>query len=190
MPQNAGPTRNRNRFVSRTNIPRGDSPTSRELANCAMTSFAGFYSSSEVLSYSAPQFPIDDASIVERIVKGVLTETLTKLHNLLTWKDGWNGYDALAPDPKAVSHAEDWIVGLFLETANLGRPWIQPNVVADADGNVVFEWWNGKKKLTVYIGENSAEYVQVWGIDIHSEMADGDAEPVSSRRTLWLWLAN
>lgn len=190
MPQAASPTRNRSRFVVRISMPRGYSPTNKELANCAMASFAGFYSSSEVLSYYALQFPIDDAIIVERIVKEVLTETLTKLRNLLVWKDGWNGYDAVAPDPVAVSHAEDWIVELFLEVANLGLPWIQPNVVADADGNVVFEWWNDKKKLTVYIEENNAEYVQVWGLDIHSEMANGDAEPASTRRTLWLWLAN
>lgn len=72
----------------------------------------------------------------------------------------------------------------------MGRVWIKPNVIADANGDVVFEWWYGKKKLTVYIGDESAEYVQVWGTDVESEMSDGDAEPVSKCRALWLWLAS
>ncbi len=113
-----------------------------------------------------------------------------KLRNLLTLSAGWNGYDSLAPNPDAVAHAENWIVRLFLEVADLGRVWIKPNVIADAEGEVVFEWWHGNKKLTVYIGDDSAEYVQVWGTDRHSEMSDGDAEPISMCRSLWLWLTS
>ena len=119
-----------------------------------------------------------------------LKETLTKLRNLLTWSAGWNGYDSLAPSSDAVLHAENWIVRLFLEVADLGLTWIQPNVIADANGDVVFEWWHGKKKLTVYIEDESAEYVQVWGTNIHSEMSNGDAEPISTCRSLWLWLVS
>jgi len=63
-------------------------------------------------------------------------------------------------------------------------------VIADAHGDVVFEWWHGKKKLTVYIEDESAEYVQVWETDIHSEMSNGDAEPIGTRRSLWLWLVS
>jgi hypothetical protein len=66
--------------------------------------------------------------------------------------------------------------------------WIQPNVIADAHGDVIFEWWHGKKKLTVYIEDKSTEYVQVWGTTIHAEMSNGDAEPINTCRSLWLWL--
>ncbi len=190
MPQTAGPTRNRNRLAIHTNIPRGYSIANGELSDQMITSFACFYGSSEVLSYSSPQFPVDEASIVERIVKEALKETFPKLRNLLTWSAGWNGYDSLAPNPDAVAHAEHWIISLFLEVADLGRIWIKPNVIADAEGEVVFEWWCGKKKLTVYIGDESAEFVQVWGTDIHSEMLDGDAESISMCRSLWLWLTS
>ena len=89
-----------------------------------------------------------------------------------------------------VLHAENWIGRLFLEVADSGRSWIRPNVIADANGDVVFEWWYGKKKLTVYIGDESAEYVKVWGTDIHSEMSEGDAEAISTCRALWLWLTS
>jgi hypothetical protein len=108
-----------------------------------------------------------------------MKETLAQIDNLLTWGAGWNGYDSLAPDPDAVAHAENWITRLYREMADSGHTWIMPNVIADASGDVVFEWWYGKKKLTVYIGDESAEYVQVWGADIHSGMSDGDAESIS-----------
>jgi hypothetical protein len=84
MPQTAGLTRNRNRLAARTSMPRGYSMANGELSDHIMA----FYGSSEVLSYSSPQFPVDDASIVERIVKEALKETFTKLRNLLTWSAG------------------------------------------------------------------------------------------------------
>jgi hypothetical protein len=59
-----------------------------------------------------------------------------------------------------------------------------------SNGDVVFEWWYGKKKLTIYIEAESAEYVQVWGTDVRSEMSNGDAEPMSACRALWLWLTS
>jgi hypothetical protein len=190
MPHTASLTRNRSRQAASDSIPRGYSIANRDLANQIITSLLGFYGASEVLSLYSPQFPVDNASIVERIVKEVLKDTLAKLKNLLTLKPGWNGYDSLAPNPDAVLHAENWIGRLFLEVADLGRPWIKPNVIADANGDVVFEWWHGKKKLTVYIEAESAEYVQVWGTNIHSEMSNGDAEPISTCRALWLWLTS
>jgi len=188
MPHTARLTRNRSRRVAHGSIPRGYSTANGELTNQAITSLLGFYGTSEVLSVSEPQFPLDTAGIVERIVKEALKETLARLKNLLTLHAGWNGYDALAPNPDAVLHAENWIGRLFLEVADSGRSWIRPNVIADANGDVVFEWWCGKKKLTVYIGDESAEYVKVWGTDIHSEMSEGDAEAISTCRALWLWL--
>jgi hypothetical protein len=136
------------------------------------------------------QFPLDTTSVVEGIVREILKETLAKLQNLLTWSTGWNNYDALAPDPDAVVRARNWILRLFLEAAALGRVWMKPNVIADADDEVVFEWWNGPKKLTVYIGDDSAEYIEVWGPDIHSEMSSGDAESINVCRSLWLWLTS
>jgi hypothetical protein len=122
------------------------------------------------------------------VTKENLDDTLNQIHNLLKLDAGWNGHDSLAPKPDVVVHAQNWISRFFLVVAELGRFWIKPNVIADADGEVVLEWWHGHKKLTVYIGDDSAEYVKVWGADIHSEMQDGDAEPIGMCRSLCLWL--
>jgi hypothetical protein len=190
MPTTAQPTRNKQLRRTHGAIPRGYSADNGALAACAIASFMGFYGASEVLSQSAPQFSFDDASIVERIVKEALKQSLAQLQSLLTWEAGWNGYDALPPGSEVVARAEDWIVKLFLAVADLGRIWIHPNVTASADGEVVFEWWYGQKKLTVYVTDESVDYVQVWGTDMDTEMSDGNAEPLSTCRSLWLWLVS
>src|SRR5947209_4094563 len=174
MPQIASPlTRNRQNLVTHSEIPRGYSAANRELADCVIASFKGLYGPSEVLAYYATRFPVDSAGIVESIVKEVLKQTLAQLQVLLTWEVEWNSYDAIVPSHEAVLRAEDWIVKLFLAVADLGRVWINPNVTASADGEVVFEWWYGQKKLTVYVSDESVDYVQVWGTNIDSEMAEG-----------------
>ncbi len=115
-------------------------------------------------------------------------KTWTKLDALLSWREGWNGYDAAVPNHEAIGHAFVWIEGLYEDTLTTGIRWMAPNVVADAHGNVVFEWWEGQKRLTIYIHPETVEYVKVWGPDIFSEMDDGEAEGIEDRRRLWNWL--
>ncbi len=126
----------------------------------------------------------------KKLIREATWDTLTAIYNLLTWRDGWNGYDACAPKYNAVVNADKWIEQLYLVVMSLHGNWIKPNVTASADGDVVFEWWHGTKKLTVYIGEQSAEYVKVWGLNTDSDMSDGDAESISTCRLLWLWLVS
>ncbi len=45
-----------------------------------------------------------------------------------------------------------------------------------------------RKKLTIYVGDGSAEYVQVWGADVDQDMAEGNADGRDARRRLWRWL--
>lgn len=44
-------------------------------------------------------------------------------------------------------------------------------------GEVVLEWWNGERKLTVYIESEGMHYVKSWGADINTDMQDGDLQP-------------
>lgn len=95
-----------------------------------------------------------------------------------------------APDSGAVGHASTWIAQLFAEAAASQRPWLKPHVAASPTGEVVFEWWYGAKTLTVYVTDHSAEYVLAWGNDIHEAMSDGDAEPPTTCRRLWVSLTS
>ena len=112
------------------------------------------------------------------------------IRKLLNWEANWNGYSALAPDIQVVDQAVGWINALYTDTSDLGLPWLEPNVTASGDGEAVFEWWHGGKKLTVYIGDGSAEYVQVSGVDVDQDMAEGNADGNDARRRLWHWLVS
>ena len=105
-----------------------------------------------------------------------LEKVEARIRGLVTWEAGWNGYSAPRPNTLAVEQAVAWMRALYNDTSDLGLSWIEPNVTASADGEVVFEWWAGGKKLTVYVGDGSAEYVQVWAAAVAQEMAEGSAE--------------
>lgn len=114
--------------------------------------------------------------------------TRAEILDLKDWREGWNGYNAAAPDPDAVRYASFWIGELYEDALATGKRWLEPHVIADAHGNVVLEWWEGRKKLTIYISPEIVEYVKVWGPDIFSDMEDGEVEGTEDHRTLWRWL--
>lgn len=114
--------------------------------------------------------------------------TLIEIRELARWPADWNGYNALAPNYSAIQYAEHWIELFYTEILNLDMVWLEPNVTANAEGEVVFEWRHGINRLTIYIGKQSAEYVKDWGADINTEMEDGIANSPSIRQALWKWL--
>jgi len=164
---------------------RAISRTGQELLESCRDSINEFFHLEVILRHALPF----TAGVISTSRKP-LRDTLTKIHNLLSWGPNWNSYDALAPDPDAVAHAKSWIVNLFRLVENLGMLWIKPNVTASPEGEVVFEWRHGVKKLTIYIGDQSADYVQVWGTDIHAKITDGDIESISNLQLLWVWLVS
>jgi hypothetical protein len=117
-----------------------------------------------------------------------LVPTTNQVRALRRREAGWNGYDALPPDPKAIPYAESWIRELYREVTSAGQTWRRPHVTSSAEGEVVFEWWNGQKELTVYISAEAAFYVRSSGTDLDSEMEEGDAAPATNRSQLWAWL--
>ena len=106
--------------------------------------------------------------------------------DLLTWQEGWDGYDAPKPNPELVAAAYEWIRGLYRDVRN--GLWIEPHVSADEDGEVALEWWKGRKKLTVYVTPKEVEYIKVEKVNSSLEMKDGSIERPEDRRTLWNWL--
>lgn len=170
----------RNMLKSIKEAPSGTNMSYRTLYQSTLHSIMGFY-------YGSPQNEISIAD-VKMVVRGILRNTLTDLHELLTWNDGWNGYDACAPKHAAITNAIDWVIQLFLEVMDLDEDWVRPNVTASGEGEVVFGWRRGPKRLTIYIGEKDIEYVRAWGPDINKDMDDGDANLTDTRQSLWKWL--
>ncbi|SRR6266567_880029 len=189
MPQIATQSWNASdKLISYYIVPEGISITSEKLSESFKSSIKEFFSRSEIMLHQQ-QFHAF-AVLTGSILRKPLSDTLAKVHNLLSWGENWNSYRTPAPNPKAVAHAESWIVSLFQTVEDLGLPWIKPSVTPSPEGEVVFEWWYGEKKLTIYVGDQSADYVQVWGTDIHAKITDGDIETISDSRSLWIWLTS
>jgi len=117
-----------------------------------------------------------------------LSLALNRITRLFTWPEGWNGYNALSPQRDAIVYARNWIRWFYQEVSILNQDWLNPHVTASAEGEVVFEWRQGVKRLTIYVGNQGAEYVKSWGPDINTQMEDGHANTASIRRSLWMWL--
>lgn len=77
-----------------------------------------------------------------------LNEHLTAL---LSWPVGWNGYDVLSPNPAAVQRAQSLVPLICVDPF--------PNVTADAEGNVVLEWWSGVYHAALYIEPETVDLV-------------------------------
>lgn len=167
-------------------ISRGISTANEVLSESFIRSVKGFFRRSEAIQHHSPAFVVDTADMYRKPIG----ETLSQIHNLLSWGENRNSYRTLAPNPTSVAQAESWIVNLFQGVEDLGQFWIKPSITASPEGEVLFEWWHGDKKLTVYVGDESIDYVQVWGTDIDAKITDGDIESVSDCLSLWMWLIN
>jgi len=126
--------------------------------------------------------------VIQRNFHSSYENTLFCLDQMRSWADNWNGYGAVAPDRDAITFAQGWIALMYHDATSASSIWEEPNVVADGNGDIVLEWWKGARKLTIYISQDSAEYVKVWGPDIVSQMEDGAILNSSVRRALWRWL--
>jgi hypothetical protein len=128
----------------------------------------------------------DEPKPLYKNFRDLLPETLDNIRNLLTWPERWDGYDAPKPNPASVEHARSWAEDLYRDVR--AELWIKPHVTADEEGDVVFEWWKGRKKLTVYISPETTEYIKVNRLDTGPDMQDGSVQTPQERRVLWNWL--
>lgn len=111
----------------------------------------------------------------------------SKINDLMTWPEEWDGYQ-MAPSHESITAAFSWIKSLYQEVSREDEKWLDPLITADSFENVVFEWWEGRKKLTVYVTPETVEYLKVWGPDIFSDMEDGLIETPKQYLILWNWL--
>ena len=63
-----------------------------------------------------------------------------------------------------------------------------PHVRVNEDNDLLFEWWNGVKKLSLYIEPSCIRYVKSWGCDMETEMEAGTFEINDGFLLAWDWL--
>ncbi len=102
-------------------------------------------------------------------------------------EDNWDGYDSEKPTELTLNRARHLMEELFNCIISEGYPWLTPFISSDEDGNVTVEWSGEKRRLHIQIGEGEAEYIQVWGVNIDTEMHVGFLSR-DDYLTLWEWL--
>lgn len=106
---------------------------------------------------------------------------------LATLAENWDGFGSVAPSKEALSNARGVLDEIYATLLDAGRAWRSPLISASEDGSIVMEWWRDDRKITVYVGAQDADYLQVWGEDPSSQMRDGGLEP-NRFAILWEWL--
>ncbi len=113
---------------------------------------------------------------------------ISERFDVLTQRENnWDEYDSKKPTKLTLVRAENLIGELFDSIISAGHPWLTPFISSDEDGFITTAWYEEERELHILIGENEAEYLQVWGTNIDTEMQEG----VFSRDnylTLWEWL--
>lgn len=63
-------------------------------------------------------------------------------------------------------------------------------LINEDDEDLIFEWWNNHKKLTIYLNKESfqVDYIQVWGSDLQNEMQEGSIKSLTILGSLFIWL--
>lgn len=114
-------------------------------------------------------------------------EILDRFTVLTQREDNWDGYDSKKPTQSTLDRAVDIMEEFFDSITSKGYSWLRPFISSDEDGNVTVEWSEEKRRLHIQIGENEAEYIQVWGVNIDTEM-HVDFLSRDDYLTLWEWL--
>ncbi|MGJ5632933.1 hypothetical protein [Nostoc sp. CALU 1950] len=96
----------------------------------------------------------------------------------------------LGADNETYKYTIEWLDILRTVVAANQMWWGEPLVNLSFDSEIVFEWWHGTQKLTVYILGNTAEYIKVWGPDIDNQMEDGTSSSPAELTDLWKWLVS
>lgn len=88
------------------------------------------------------------------------------------------------PSYAVIAQAADWVRTL----AKLASDWSPPHVTSSPTGEVVLEWWKDPRKLTVYVSDDTVDYVMSWGPSLSSDMAEGTATKADQALAIWNWL--
>lgn len=98
-------------------------------------------------------------------------------------------YDSLySSSPKTIETAERLIEKLHSVALMNNLWWYDPLLNISFDNEIVLEWWNQGKKITIYVSEKVIDYIKVWGADIDNEMEDGSISLNEDLTDLWQWI--
>ncbi len=110
------------------------------------------------------------------------------LEAMKSWPPNWDKQGAEAPNHVSIANATRSLVAFHNLAEKHNLAWCDPYISASQEGEVVFEWWKGVRKLTFYFQESEVVYLRVWGPNMHSEMVDGVLDKDDTFDSLLTWL--
>jgi hypothetical protein len=105
----------------------------------------------------------EQAWVNTHILNNYKTSLAEEIESLKAWPKNWKTYGGSVLSLKTIEHALLWFQPITEK----------PHVTVSQEGAIVLEWWNETKKLTIYIDENSIDYLKSWDEDSHIKMEDG-----------------
>lgn len=87
---------------------------------------------------------------------------------------------------ETISRASSLLKSIRTELApsHIGRPLISYS----AHNEIIFEWWNKDRRLTLYIDDTEITFVESWGSNIVDDMTDGVIATAEDLNDAWRWL--
>lgn len=122
-----------------------------------------------------------------RIAGPNIVEDLDKITALRHIASDWDGVVGVSPSATTIATAQSMLTSLAVLVAGEHSSWVHPHISASPFGDVIFEWWNGDKQLSIYVSGDEAEYIQTWGHGESVGMDDGDVTSDETRREFWSW---
>lgn len=98
----------------------------------------------------------------------------------------WDTNQSAKPDSVAIENARQMLEDAFRHPSTASI-WQNPYLSVSEDGEVVLEWWNGVRKLTIYVGAEGATFLKSWGLHLINDMEDG-VLPDNWVPRIWAWL--
>jgi len=133
-----------------------------------------FFESSPAFSAEANQH------VLPRYAEIALDQCMNKIAALAMTADP-------RPSEAAINSFSQWLPLIFARACKVGG-WASPHITCSELGEIVCEWWQNHKKITLYFGDGYPEYIKVWGTNIDTEMESGILTSGWVPTSLWLWL--
>jgi hypothetical protein len=89
----------------------------------------------------------------------MLTASHLQIDQLASLPEDWDGHGSVKPNEHAVEIARRFLEDAFGNTSAT-VVWQSPYISASEDGEIVFEWWNGVRKLTIYVGVEQVTFLK------------------------------
>ncbi len=104
-------------------------------------------------------------------------------------EDNWDGRGSPAPSLALIASSREVLALLQAGAVARGLRWSDPHIGSNERGEILLEWWQGPRTLTIYIRpEDEVNYLKAWGSDIEDEIEDGEISRLADFVALSRWL--